>query len=1182
MGFSRLCIWGVILTSSSLQAIYGAEFFRKQTGSVTISAAQTSASAAIVSVDLSRSFLVFSSTVNSNQPQHFQVGGEITNATTLNFYRTGNAGNVTIRWQVFEFESGVYVQHGSTTNVARGAPVNVAINCVDLTKSFVLISARKSGSQLGADDGITANLTTSTNMELMISNAGPGGANMEEAYWQVIEYQAATVKKLTTTLSAGSTSTTSTISPAITTLSKAFVVSNHWFNGDVNSNDLPRTELTNVNTVTYTRVGTATDMNFVTYVIEFTDGSTVTRGTQNFASGVTTQPVSITATASSGVIAPGNFGRQGSTSFATDDNPGHNWFVYDITSSSNLQITRAIGTGSTADAPWQIITFEDTGLQQNTFYSRASGSWESNTSWSFTSNGSSGAVPTGVYPRRTNNVVVQSGHIITIDNVNDNGPCSQSPNNLGRSNVGTFTGSADQMFYHTGDIIISTGGRLNCSEEIMIEGYTLVESGGILAITEDIVNLGYFEVASGATFTNTDDLILSGNSITIINNTSFGADDIYIDWTNATLCGDGIMNLGNGGADPTIQFFNGGSLSQVCSTFTVTCTSNCGAFPITPTGSFISGIAGPGGVGNSNNNKLWLMADRGVFSDAGTTPAVDLATVQQWNDQSGNGNNASQGVVSNRPIFRTGQDNNLPALEFTGNLFIDGPNLGISAGSSLDYFMVFRDTQTGLGGLNDGNGHYILDRTPATSALMSLKPVTGSFYGFQKRSDSGGGLGGPVTTTSINTQSKWIELVRNLGVNYRIYYRGQQEGSIADGDGNLTPPRPRIGRHATTANNGLRGFVNEFIIYRTAINEAQRVIINNYISAKYNITLPVNDVYTMDNPGNGNFDFEVAGIGQATNGSNHRDARGTGVVRMWNPNGLNNGEFLIWGHDNAAITSTTTAVGTAVDGTVIQERLTRIWRASESGGDVGNVSISFDFSGVGGSPLGSNLRLLIDRDGDGFADNDVTPIVGSVSNGIAVFSNVNFQNGDRFTLGNTDASVPLPVELVEFIAKPINHSVLLKWVTSSELNNDHFIVERSHSAEEWEAIEQIKGAGTTDQSQRYQIIDKYPLAGVSYYRLKQTDFDGTVAYSHIVSVVSDGLIQVSVSPNPSNGIFTVKGANLAGSELRVLTGIGQYIQVPINIVDGQAVLDLTTFPQGVYIVQVFDGLSIQSLRLVRR
>ncbi|MEP2671666.1 MAG: T9SS type A sorting domain-containing protein, partial [Cyclobacteriaceae bacterium] len=301
----------------------------------------------------------------------------------------------------------------------------------------------------------------------------------------------------------------------------------------------------------------------------------------------------------------------------------------------------------------------------------------------------------------------------------------------------------------------------------------------------------------------------------------------------------------------------------------------------------------------------------------------------------------------------------------------------------------------------------------------------------------------------------------------------------------------------------------------------------------------------------------------------------------WNPKDLANSEFLMWGHDNAILNSSTTAVGTAVDGTVIQERLTRIWRVSETG-DVGNVSISFDFSGVGGSPLGSNLRLLIDRDGDGFADNDVTPIVGSVSNGVATFANVDFQNGDRFTLGNTDASSPLPVELVMFKASPLRDAIQLKWTTASELNNDFFTVERSIDGEQWLSITTVAGAGTTSEAKVYDALDYLPVDGISYYRLRQTDFDGQVSFSAIerVNFISPDGIQVF--PNPSSGVFYLTNSTqLEVENIKVVNNLGQTV-FPSITKDGDITLDLSQLSQGIYILKVWDGASLRSARLVKR
>ncbi|MBN8575843.1 MAG: T9SS type A sorting domain-containing protein [Cytophagales bacterium] len=814
-----------------------------------------------------------------------------------------------------------------------------------------------------------------------------------------------------------------------------------------------------------------------------------------------------------------------------------------------------------------------------TYYSRnatSGGNWDSPNSWTLNSDGTGGPLPTGVWPTRTDNVVIRAGHTITIDATDDNKICGRSPDNLALPNVGPFVASNIAMFYQTGDITIA--GTLNVTGiEMMIGGATRVATGGSFTLGSSLVQVGYLDVETGSTFSSLDDLILTGNSVTIINTNSTSTDDLIIDHSDATLCGTGTATLQNGSGSQ-VTYVNGGSVNQICTSFTISCTGvGCAGFPVVGTNTTIVGNRGPAGVGTTSNNRMWLMSTRGTFSDLGTTAAVGGGQVRQWNDQSGNNNHAIQNTAGNRPILRNAQDNNQQGLEFTGDTFIDGPNLGIAANSSVTYLVVFRDTQTGLGAINDGTGHFILDRTTATNGLFSLKPITGNVYAYQKRDDTGGGLGGPNTTTTITTNSKWIEMVRNRGVNYRLYYNGAQESSFADGDGNTTPPPPRIGRHATTANGGIRGYIYEFIIYSGTLNEAQRILINNYIAAKFGYTLGVNDVYTMDNPANGNFDFEVAGIGQATDGSKHIDGKGTGAVRMWNPDGLGNNEFLIWGHNGLTFAGGNT---TDVDGTVIQERINRVWRVSEVG-DVGNTSISVDMSGTMGAALGSNLRLLIDRNGNGFADNDVAPITGSFSGTIVTFSGVNLQNGDRFTIGNTSIAAPLPIELISFTAAPALDMVNLNWITASETNNDFFTLQRSATGAEWQAIKRMPGAGNSTQRLTYYATDSLPLPGVSYYRLKQTDFDGKFSYSEIRRVELKPFWNLQVFPNPTSGKVTIStGFELKKEEIKFYNVMGQEMPITLERNGSNFLITPERRTPGVYILQVQKGIFSQSVRLL--
>lgn len=106
-----------------------------------------------------------------------------------------------------------------------------------------------------------------------------------------------------------------------------------------------------------------------------------------------------------------------------------------------------------------------------------------------------------------------------------------------------------------------------------------------------------------------------------------------------------------------------------------------------------------------------------------------------------------------------------------------------------------------------------------------------------------------------------------------------------------------------------------------------------------------------------------------------------------------------------------------------------------------------------------------------------------------------------FTLASSDANNPLPVELVRFDAQLESDLVALQWVTASERQNQLFTVERASDPNgTFAAIGSLPGAGTTAMENRYQLFDKEPLAGWNYYRLRQTDLDGTSSLSNIQAV----------------------------------------------------------------------------------
>ena len=104
----------------------------------------------------------------------------------------------------------------------------------------------------------------------------------------------------------------------------------------------------------------------------------------------------------------------------------------------------------------------------------------------------------------------------------------------------------------------------------------------------------------------------------------------------------------------------------------------------------------------------------------------------------------------------------------------------------------------------------------------------------------------------------------------------------------------------------------------------------------------------------------------------------------------------------------------------------------------------------------------------------------------------------EFMLGSTGS--PLPVKLISFNANLLKNSVWLDWKTETEINNNYFTIERSSNIEYWESIKEVKGAGNSNSTLSYSIVDQKPLLGISYYRLKQTDFNGEFSYSNFAII----------------------------------------------------------------------------------
>lgn len=165
----------------------------------------------------------------------------------------------------------------------------------------------------------------------------------------------------------------------------------------------------------------------------------------------------------------------------------------------------------------------------------------------------------------------------------------------------------------------------------------------------------------------------------------------------------------------------------------------------------------------------------------------------------------------------------------------------------------------------------------------------------------------------------------------------------------------------------------------------------------------------------------------------------------------------------------------------------------------------------------------------------------------------------------SDCETALPIELLSFSAKAEGRTVRLEWATATEHDNEVFTVERSADGLEFESVVEVPGAGNSQSTLHYNAVDQGPLSGVSYYRLRQTDYDGHSSLSPVVAVRIEQSVELVVWPNPLQ----------AGEALHGITGAFEVFDLSgRKVFEGLAPSGLD-LPAGIYVLHLADGRTTQ-------
>jgi len=415
---------------------------------------------------------------------------------------------------------------------------------------------------------------------------------------------------------------------------------------------------------------------------------------------------------------------------------------------------------------------------------------------------------------------------------------------------------------------------------------------------------------------------------------------------------------------------------------------------------------GPGGVGTddgSSDLQLWIRAD-----ELGLTEGDFITT---WPDASGNGHDASQGNTDRQPIYRSSGRNGRPTAEFGGPDSQDGTFTQADADemngtfSSLTsgpatYFAVGNNVAVSPddGGSGAGQGRRALaafwnDNTDDTDNWLWIENSNINFYDGATQFRGGSISQGDFVLYDVTHEGTTID--------GRLF--GDQVIDETNAESSGARNVYRLGNDRTGGDN-LDGNLAEVVFFDRVLNEAERLVVQNYLSSKYAIPFATasNDKYDYDTV----YSYDVAGIGQATDGSTQL-ASNSSIIEFSTASFSANDQYVFTGHDNADASSFGFESNEPVNGLSSNvERMERAWRIDLSNLTSKTVTISIEGSDLPTrSDSGYEYLLFVDS-GDAFNTNPVAYTLQDDGSGTFT-ADVTLSDGDYVTIGAGQRTVSL-------------------------------------------------------------------------------------------------------------------------------------------------------------------------------
>ncbi|MEI6595157.1 MAG: T9SS type A sorting domain-containing protein [Bacteroidota bacterium] len=269
-----------------------------------------------------------------------------------------------------------------------------------------------------------------------------------------------------------------------------------------------------------------------------------------------------------------------------------------------------------------------------------------------------------------------------------------------------------------------------------------------------------------------------------------------------------------------------------------------------------------------------------------------------------------------------------------------------------------------------------------------------------------------------------------------------------------------------------------------------------------------------------------------------------------------------------------------------------------------NLKLNYHKNGLQNIPSETNMVIAQKSTGINWG-------IASSTHTIDTINNIMSANGlTHFSyFAGTDATFPLPVQLVSFEVKPIGNEqnaigkwqVMCTWQTASEVNNDYFEVERSSMVNsQWSIIGKVKGNGTTNSVSNYLFTDvllldfarsdkannKQQTSSNLYYRIRQTDFDGnsTLSDVRVININQSTNQPINIYPNPARDELHIETTGNEKIVVQLFDLTGKNV-VENFIFTNSTIINTSSLYQGIYFIRITDAdgavVKIQKVAVVR-